>query len=114
MYFAQFKRGTYTCGIRTANCHLYHNTKIIGLLAIEGEAANLRDATVSSTVGMFGDFTEMIELTKETESRLPPPGMNVIVQCDGFRCLAYRAEDGTWKTTYGDQELKGVRRFSSD
>ena len=40
--------------------------------------------------------------------KLPPVGMNVWVQCDGYRRLAYRAARGKWKDAYNHQELDDV------
>ena len=34
--------------------------------------------------------------------------MNVVVQCDGFRCLAHRTSDGKWVTTFSNRELENV------
>jgi len=48
----------------------------------------------------------------ETEMHeLPPVGVNVVVQCDGLRCMAYRTKDGKWVTTFTNQELKNVIRY---
>ncbi|HUB86845.1 MAG TPA: hypothetical protein VMB22_03065 [Verrucomicrobiae bacterium] len=44
-------------------------------------------------------------LTNETEFTLPPPGKWVLVQCDDFRCMAYRTPDGKWMPAYGDREI---------
>ena len=30
-----------------------------------------------------------------------------LVQCDGFRCMAYRDRKGIWRGFFSDQELKG-------
>jgi hypothetical protein len=48
--------------------------------------------------------------TKETveKNEFPPAGEHVLVQCRGFRCLAYRGADGKWWTVYNNQELKDV------
>jgi len=51
-----------------------------------------------------------IEEQDETESELPPVGLNVWVQCEGFRCLAYRTKDGKWLTAFGNKEVKDVIR----
>jgi hypothetical protein len=42
---------------------------------------------------------------------LPPVGVNVVVQCNGLRCMAYRTVDGKWVTTFTNQELKNVIRY---
>jgi hypothetical protein len=44
----------------------------------------------------------------EDDSGLPPVGLNVIVQCDGFRCLAYRNYEGKWIATFDQRELNNV------
>lgn len=51
-----------------------------------------------------------IEENDETEASLPPVGLNVWVQCEGFRCLAYRTKDGKWLTSFGNKEVKDVIR----
>ncbi len=51
-----------------------------------------------------------IEEKQETESDLPPVGLYVWVQCEGFRCLAYRTQDGKWLTAFGNKEVKDVIR----
>jgi len=54
-----------------------------------------------------------IEPKDDNESDLPPVGLNVWVQCDGFRCLAYRTKDGRWLTAFGNKEVKDVIRVLS-
>jgi hypothetical protein len=44
----------------------------------------------------------------DLELSLPPVGLNVIVQCDGFRCLAYRNTEGQWISAYDNRELDNV------
>jgi len=51
-----------------------------------------------------------IEPNEENDSDLPPAGLNVWVQCEGFRCLAYRTKDGKWLTAFGNKEVKEVIR----
>jgi hypothetical protein len=51
-----------------------------------------------------------IDENEETESELPPVGLNVWVQCEGYRCLAYRTKDGKWMTAIGHKEVKNVIR----
>lgn len=41
-----------------------------------------------------------------TVKRLPA-GQVVLVQCEGFRCLAYQDEHGLWRDSFQKQELKG-------
>ena len=49
----------------------------------------------------------------EEVSNLPPVGLNVIVQCDGFRCLAYRNYQGKWIATFDQRELDHVLNVAS-
>ena len=51
-----------------------------------------------------------LEPKDETESGLPPVGLNVWVQCEGYRCLAYRTKDGKWLTAIGNKEVTDVIR----
>jgi hypothetical protein len=44
-------------------------------------------------------------------SELSPLGLDVMVQCEGFRCLAHRTIDGKWRAAFGDSELENVIRF---
>lgn len=44
---------------------------------------------------------------------LPPVGVNVMVQCEGFRCLAYRTPERKWVSSFSQQELKDVLRVLS-
>lgn len=39
---------------------------------------------------------------------LPTPTEHVLVRCPGFRCLAYRDADGTWRSVFGKRELPDV------
>jgi len=45
---------------------------------------------------------------KKLSDKLPPIGMNVWVQCDGYRRMAYRAAGGKWNDSYNHQELADV------
>ena len=38
----------------------------------------------------------------------PETGEHVLVQCPGFRCLAYRAGDGSWHSVFGSQSALEV------
>ncbi|HWC58414.1 MAG TPA: hypothetical protein VHC44_01875 [Verrucomicrobiae bacterium] len=40
--------------------------------------------------------------------QLPPPAVPVQVQCEGYRCLAYRDKNGTWINYHNGQPLKGT------
>jgi hypothetical protein len=44
----------------------------------------------------------------QTDQTLP---IAVQVQCDGFRCLAYRDKDGTWKDFHTGKTLTGNVRI---
>ena len=43
----------------------------------------------------------------EENQALPPAGLQVWVQCEGFRTLAYRDAKGKWRTVAKGEELKG-------
>ena len=45
---------------------------------------------------------------KEVPAAMPEPGKEVVVQCEGFRCLAYRDEEGGWKSSSDHEQLEGV------
>ena len=51
-----------------------------------------------------------MEQNEKTEFELPPVGLNVWVQCEGYRCPAYRTKDGKWMTAIGNKEVKDVIR----
>jgi hypothetical protein len=38
---------------------------------------------------------------------LPPPGVPVQVQCNGFKCMAYRDKDGNWMDFFTRKCLPG-------
>lgn len=42
------------------------------------------------------------------QSEKAPVGTRVLAQCEGFRCLAYRANDGRLLGAFTHQELKNV------
>jgi hypothetical protein len=44
------------------------------------------------------------------EDPLPPIGTNVLVQAEGFRCLAYRDRQGRWRDAFHQNELPGTIR----
>ena len=52
-----------------------------------------------------------VDENDKTEDELPPVGINVWVQYDGYRCLAYRTKDGKWLTAIGNKEVKNVIRI---
>jgi hypothetical protein len=41
---------------------------------------------------------------------LPPIGEQVLIQAEGFRCLAFRDKDGKWRNVFGRGELPGIIR----
>ncbi len=47
---------------------------------------------------------------RRIETELPSPELNVMVQCEGFRCLAYRTRDGNWVSAFSGVELNDVIR----
>jgi hypothetical protein len=46
--------------------------------------------------------------TQEDENDLPPVGELVLVQCDHYRCLAFRDKHGKWRSPFSKMELSGV------
>ena len=38
---------------------------------------------------------------------------NFVVQCDTFRCLAYRDQNGKWRGVYDNRELHSVKDIIS-
>jgi hypothetical protein len=46
---------------------------------------------------------------KEKPEDLPPVGVAVVVQCEHYRCLAYRTEQGKWISCFRKEELKDVK-----
>lgn len=40
-----------------------------------------------------------------------PPAVPVHVQCEGFRCLAYRDKSGAWINYHNGEPLKGTVRI---
>lgn len=53
------------------------------------------------------------EPTHLDEPDLPAVGQSVIVQCEQYRCLGYRSDDGKWRSAYSNQELEKVVNFYS-
>jgi len=45
---------------------------------------------------------------KDEDSRLPPVDEVVLVQCEKFRCLAFRDKYGKWRSPFSKMELNGV------
>jgi len=39
---------------------------------------------------------------------LPVPGLPVLVQCDGFKCMAYRDKEGRWVDFFSRKYLGRV------
>jgi GH24 family phage-related lysozyme (muramidase) len=48
---------------------------------------------------------------KTRKAELPPVGRQVMVQCEGFRGLAYRDSKGIWKSVIGNKTLPEVMEF---
>lgn len=46
----------------------------------------------------------------ENKLNTPPEGVNVMVQCKGFRCLAHRTREGKWISTFSEEELEDIVR----
>jgi hypothetical protein len=49
----------------------------------------------------------MPKSVKLNEIGLPPIGKEVLVQCEGFRGLAYRNHAGRWKSVFEGMNLTG-------
>lgn len=45
--------------------------------------------------------------SKSSKETLPPVGEPVVVQCERFRCLAFRDRDGKWKDWFDKGEITG-------
>ena len=58
------------------------------------------------------------EMSEPTEGKAQtwqvPVGQMVMVQCEGFRCLAYRDRDGKWRDAIRNSELTAVMEVLSD
>jgi hypothetical protein len=54
-----------------------------------------------------------VELREELSGgeELPSPGVPVWVQCEGYRCLAARDENGAWLSYPGRKPIEKVRRL---
>jgi hypothetical protein len=46
----------------------------------------------------------------QKEDALPPIGETVLVQAQGYRCLAFRDKDGKWRGAFHQDELHGTIR----
>lgn len=51
------------------------------------------------------------EVTTTIDAILPPVGKRVIVECEGFRCLAFCDQNGRWVDAFNDQVLPEVLSF---
>jgi hypothetical protein len=47
-------------------------------------------------------------------AELPPPGKMVVVQSIGFRCMAYRDQNGNWKGAYDHKPVQVVAVLRDD
>jgi hypothetical protein len=61
---------------------------------------------------LYDDETVLVQLEENQSKQLPPVGMPVIVQCDGYRCEAYRNAEGKWFSSHDGREVNGVINFS--
>jgi hypothetical protein len=75
---------------------------------------NIRPAPSKEKCQDMGMVTNAEQNKAQMEIDFPPVGMAVIVQCEGFRCIAYRTEGGQWKSLYGNEILKNVVQFYPD
>jgi len=48
------------------------------------------------------------ELERPIEAELPPVGLMVLAQCDGFCCLACRTAEQKWISAFTHEELDNV------
>jgi hypothetical protein len=48
------------------------------------------------------------EFKKDKYGPLPTMGVPVQVQCDGFKCMAYRDKEGRWTDFFSRQHLPHV------
>jgi hypothetical protein len=49
-----------------------------------------------------------------SQSELPPLGKLVVVQCNGFRCMAYRDANGRWRGAYDHKVLEVLAVLAED
>jgi hypothetical protein len=45
---------------------------------------------------------------QKKDDHLPPIGIPVLVQCDGFRCMAFRDKDGKWRDYFYKDQLPEI------
>jgi hypothetical protein len=57
-------------------------------------------------VGYFGMLQK--DSVEKEKNVLPPVGKDALVQCPGFRCLAYRDLEGKWRSVFNRDELPEV------
>ena len=60
--------------------------------------------------GFCLSMAEDTKLGQKAEKR-PPMAVPVQVQCESFRCLAYRNETGAWVNYHSGELLKGPVRI---
>lgn len=51
---------------------------------------------------------------KSESSAVPPADEVVLVQCEKFRCLAFRDRYGKWRSPFSKMELDGVVHVIED
>jgi hypothetical protein len=59
-----------------------------------------------------GPYVTMEPVSENTETLIrkrlsPPKSTSFIVQCVGFRCMAYRDSKGQWRDYFNDDEIAG-------
>lgn len=52
---------------------------------------------------------EVPKTSEPVYGSLPPPGVPVQVQCNGFKCMAYRDKEGNWMDFFTRKFLPGVQ-----
>jgi hypothetical protein len=60
--------------------------------------------------GITNDHSQTSKPNDPQNDSLPPIGEQVLVQAGGFRCLAFRHQDGKWRNAFGRGELPGIIR----
>ena len=67
----------------------------------------IREALSDRCDTMNGDAPALDQKDKKRE-KLPPVAQTALVQCQGFRCLAYRDKEGKWRSFHRPGEVLGV------
>ena len=59
---------------------------------------------------MFGGMTNPLSIPglEDTDNLPPEPNEVMLVQCERFRCLAFRDRQGKWRSPFSKMELPRV------